>query len=351
MNTSKDNNRGVDRGDVDSSQQVDEQNVETTLRPQRFESFVGQDDVKKVLRMMVQAALMRGEHCDHVLFAGPPGLGKTTLAYILAKELGVNLHMTSGPVLEKKGDLAGLLSTLEERDILFVDEIHRLNAVVEESLYPAMEDFEFDIVIGEGAHARSLKLQLPPFTLIGATTRAGMLTSPLHARFGYVARMRYYNADNLTSIVKRSARILGVRCEHSGAAEIARRSRGTPRIANRLIRRVRDFAQVEGVDSIDAGVAEAALSMLGIDHAGFDYMDRLYLTTMIDKFDGGPVGIGTMAAAIGEDKDTLEEVYEPYLLQEGYIQRTPRGRIALGRAYQHLGFTNSSSGGGTPTIM
>lgn len=327
----------VERGHITASSQSEEELFERTLRPQSFEDFVGQEKVKSVLRMMVQASSMRREHCDHVLFAGPPGLGKTTLAYILAKEMGVNLHTTSGPVLEKKGDLAGLLSGLEERDILFIDEIHRLNPVIEESLYPAMEDFEFDIVIGEGPHARSVKLQLPKFTVIGATTRAGLLTAPLHDRFGYVARMRYYDAEDLARIVRRTAWLMNIQIDDEGAMEVARRSRGTPRIANRLMRRVRDFVQVKGDPIISKALADEALTLLEIDRAGFDYMDRLYLETMITKFHGGPVGIGTLSASIGEDKDTLEEVYEPYLLQEGYIQRTPRGRIAMKRAYEHLG--------------
>ncbi len=327
----------TDRGHIETGKFNEEEMFERSLRPHNFGDFMGQEKIKSVLNMMVTASQMRGEHCDHVLFAGPPGLGKTTLAYILAREMGVNLHTTSGPVLEKKGDLAGLLSGLEERDILFIDEIHRLTPVIEENLYPAMEDFEFDIVIGEGPHARSMKLQLPKFTLIGATTRAGLLTSPLHDRFGYVARMRYYDLKELTHIVRRSAYIMNIDIDHGGAEEIARRSRGTPRIANRLMRRVRDFAQVEGNGVVDRGIADGALTMLEIDNAGFDYMDRLYLETLILKFHGGPVGISTLSAAIGEDKDTLEEVYEPYLLQEGYIQRTPRGRIAMARSYEHLG--------------
>jgi Holliday junction DNA helicase RuvB len=335
----------TERGEIAPHKQNEEELFERTLRPQSFEDFVGQEKVKNVLRMMVQASQMRREHCDHVLFAGPPGLGKTTLAYILAREMGVNLHTTSGPVLEKKGDLAGLLSGLEERDILFIDEIHRLNPVIEESLYPAMEDFEFDIVIGEGPHARSVKLQLPKFTVIGATTRAGLLTAPLHDRFGYVARMRYYDAEELARIVRRTAWLMNVKLDDAGAEEIARRSRGTPRIANRLMRRVRDFFQVEGGAAITREVADDALTLLEIDHAGFDYMDRLYLETLILKFDGGPVGINTLSASIGEDKDTLEEVYEPYLLQEGYIQRTPRGRVAMGRSYEHLGLELARKGG------
>ncbi len=328
----------TDRGEINPVlNQEEDASYEASIRPSHLDDFVGQPKVKKILKMMLKAARMRGEHCDHILFAGPPGLGKTTLAYIMAKERGVNLHTTSGPVLERKGDLAGLLSGLEEHDVLFIDEIHRLNPIIEESLYPAMEDFEFDIVIGEGPHARSIKLQLPKFTLVGATTRAGLLTAPMQARFGYVARMRYYDSDDLTHIVLRSAGILGVSMDRSGALEVARRSRGTPRIANRLLRRVRDFALVEDVDVINKEVSAEALELLEIDQVGFDYMDRLYLTTLTQKFDGGPVGISTLSAAIGEDRDTLEEVYEPYLLQEGFIQRTPRGRIATRRAYQHLG--------------
>ena len=338
-----------ERGEIAPALKREDQSFESSIRPSGMEEFVGQDQVKGILQMMLTAARMRGEHCDHILFAGPPGLGKTTLAYIMAREMGVNLHTTSGPVLERKGDLAGLLSGLGERDVLFIDEIHRLSPIIEENLYPAMEDFEFDIVIGEGPHARSIKLQLPPFTLVGATTRAGLLTSPLQDRFGYVARMRYYNPEDLARIVSRSARILDIIVDPTGSHEIARRSRGTPRIANRLLRRVRDFAQVKGADYVDKSVADEALELLEIDQVGFDYMDRLYLSTLIEKFDGGPAGISTLSAAIGEDKDTLEEVYEPYLLQEGYIQRTPRGRVATRRAYQHLGLMsrgNPSEGEG-----
>lgn len=329
----------IERGDITPEQQpeTDEESYEASIRPARLETFVGQGQVKGILKMMLKAARKRQEHCDHILFAGPPGLGKTTLAYIMAREMGVNLHTTSGPVLERKGDVAGLLSGLGERDVLFIDEIHRLNPIVEEALYPAMEDFEFDIVIGEGPHARSIKLQLPPFTLVGATTRAGLLTAPMQARFGYVARMRYYDAEDLSRIVQRSATILKVNIDKGGALEIAGRSRGTPRIANRLLRRVRDFAEVEEVGVVTREVADEALRLLEIDQVGFDYMDRLYLQTLIQKFDGGPAGLSTLSAAIGEDKDTLEEVYEPYLLQEGFIQRTPRGRVATQRAYSHLG--------------
>ena len=335
-----------ERGEITAEVSEEEVPFELSIRPSLLEDFIGQKQVKGILSMMLSAAQMRGENCDHILFAGPPGLGKTTLAYIMAREMGVNLHTTSGPVLERKGDLAGLLSGLGERDVLFIDEIHRLNPVIEENLYPAMEDFEFDIVIGEGPHARSLKLQLPPFTLVGATTRAGLLTSPLQDRFGYVARMRYYDVEDLATIVTRSSKILDVSLDASGAREIASRSRGTPRIANRLLRRVRDFALVKGGNVVDRKLANDALQMLEIDEAGFDYMDRLYLQTLITKFDGGPAGISTLSAAIGEDKDTLEEVYEPYLLQEGYIQRTPRGRIATRRAYEHLGLITAGGGDG-----
>ena len=323
--------------DIDAERLGGEEAKERPLRPRTFEEFVGQPRIKRVLRTMVHSALRRGEPCDHVLFAGPPGLGKTTLAYILARELGVSLHTTSGPVLEKPGDLAGLLSGLGEGDVLFIDEVHRLHAVVEENLYPAMEDFEFDIVIGQGPHARSMKLQLPRFTMVGATTRAGLLTSPLHDRFGYVARLGFYEPGDLAKIVTRTALLLDLPIDTSGAMEIARRSRGTPRVANRLLRRVHDVAVVQGAPGVDAELADEALRMLEIDEVGFDDMDRRYLRTLIEKFDGGPVGIGTLSAALGEDKDSLEFVYEPYMMQEGYIQRTPRGRVATPRAYQHLG--------------
>jgi holliday junction DNA helicase RuvB len=285
---------------------------------------------------MVEAALTRGEACDHVLFAGPPGLGKTTLAHILAREMGANLHTTSGPAVERPGDLAGVLSSLGRGDVLFIDEIHRLSPVVEENLYPAMEDFIFDIVIGQGPHAQTMKLPLERFTLVGATTRAGLLTSPLRDRFGARFHLEFYNVEDLTRIVMRSAGVFGMTLDPSGATEVARRSRGTPRIANRLLRRVRDVATVRGAEVVDSALADEALNLLEIDEAGFDENDRRYLRTLITKFDGGPAGLSTLAAALGEEKDSLEFVYEPYLLQEGYIQRTPRGRVATARAYQHL---------------
>ncbi len=311
--------------------------LDATLRPQRFEDYTGQAQTIANLSVFVQAARGRGEALDHVLFCGPPGLGKTTLAHIVANEMGVGLQITSGPALEKKGDLAGLLSNLKERDVLFIDEIHRLQPVIEENLYPAMEDFQFDLIIGEGPHARNMKLPLPRFTLIGATTRTGLLTSPLRDRFGFLARLDYYSADELFFIVSRSARILGIGIEESGAREIAQRSRGTPRIANRLLRRVRDFAEVLGSGTITQALAQESLARLQVDARGFDEMDRRLLAYIIDKFQGGPVGIETLAAALGEERDTLEDVYEPFLIQEGYLARTSRGRIALPAAYKHLG--------------
>lgn len=314
-----------------------ERGYDRALRPRNFSEYVGQQALVRNLEVFIAAARRRNEPLDHMLFCGPPGLGKTTLAHLIGDAMGVRVVVTSGPAIEKKGDLAGVLTGLEAGDILFIDEIHRLNPVIEENLYPAMEDFEFDIVIGEGPHARSLKLQLPRFTLVGATTRAGLLTSPLQDRFGYVARMRYYDVENLTRVVERSARILLADITREGAHEIARRSRGTPRIANRLLRRVCDFALVKRVKIIDADLANAALELFEIDKAGFDYMDRKYLSTIIEKFGGGPVGVNTISAAIGEERDTIEDVVEPYLLQEGFIDRTPRGRIATERAYRHLG--------------
>jgi len=316
---------------------AEERRAENTLRPKTFADYVGQRRVVDNLRVFVEAALRRGEALDHLLFCGPPGLGKTTLAHIIADALRVDLVVTSGPAVERKGDLAGILTGLKERDVLFIDEIHRLNAVVEENLYPAMEDYQFDIVIGDGPHARSVKLPLPRFTLIGATTRTGLLTSPLRDRFGHIARLDYYDAEALRLIVTRSASILGIGLDGDGAAEIARRARGTPRIANRLLRRVRDFAEVAGKRVVDLEIARNALTRLEIDEMGFDEMDRRLLRTIIEKFGGGPVGIETLSAALGEERDTLEDVYEPYLMQEGYIARTPRGRVALGRAYVHLG--------------
>ncbi len=315
-----------------------EESQETPLRPQRFEEMVGQTGVLENLRVFVEASKRRGEALDHVLLCGPPGLGKTTLAHIIARELGVELHVTSGPALERK-DLAGILSHLKEGDVLFIDEIHRLSAVVEEILYPAMEDYKFDLVIGSGPGARTLEMSLRPFTLVGATTRTGLLTGPMRDRFGWTARLAYYSSQELKQVVERSAEILGIRCTEDGSFEIARRSRGTPRIANRMLRRVRDFAQVEGDGVIDLTLAQHALSRLGVDENGFDEMDRRLLSTLVEKFDGGPVGVDTLAASMGEESDTIESVYEPYLIQEGYLKRTPRGRVALNRAYTLLGLT------------
>jgi Holliday junction DNA helicase RuvB len=314
-----------------------EEQVERSLRPGTLAEYVGQDKVRAQLEIFIAAARGRGEALDHVLLFGPPGLGKTTLAHIIARELGVNLRQTSGPVLERPGDLAALLTNLEPRDVLFIDEIHRLAPVVEEILYPALEDFQLDIMIGEGPAARSIKLDLPPFTLAGATTRAGMLTNPLRDRFGIVARLEFYSQPELTTIVQRSARLLKVALEDEGAKEIAHRSRGTPRVANRLLRRVRDYAQVKGDGAVSRAVAEAALKMLDVDALGLDVMDRKLLLAVIEKFGGGPVGVDNLAHAIGEEADTIEDVLEPYLIQQGYLQRTPRGRIATLSAYRHFG--------------
>lgn len=310
---------------------------EINLRPVTFEEFVGQDRIKDNLSVFIQATKQRNEPLDHVLFCGPPGLGKTTLAHIIAKELGVNIKATSGPVLERPGDLAAILTNLQNHDILFIDEIHRLGRVVEEILYPAMEDFQLDIIIGQGPSARSLKLSLPKFTLIGATTRTGLLTSPLRDRFGVINRLDFYGSKDIERIIKRSSKILGIEVTSDGAIEIAKRSRGTPRVANRLLRRVRDFAQVKGDGIIDIEITMKALERLEIDEKGFDEIDRRLLLTIIEKFEGGPVGLETLSASISEEKDTIEEVYEPYLIQEGFLERTSRGRMATRIAYEHFG--------------
>ena len=320
-----------------------EEQFERSLRPGTLAEYVGQEKVRGQLEIFIQAAKGRGEALDHVLLFGPPGLGKTTLAHIIARELGVNLRQTSGPVLERPGDLAALLTNLEPKDVLFIDEIHRLAPIVEEILYPALEDFQLDIMIGEGPAARSIKLDLPPFTLVGATTRAGMLTNPLRDRFGIVARLEFYSEADLARIVQRSARLLEVELEDEGAKEISRRARGTPRVANRLLRRVRDYAQVKADGVVTKAVADAALKMLDVDVLGLDVMDRKLLLAVIEKFGGGPVGLDNLAHAVGEEADTIEDVLEPYLIQQGYLQRTPRGRIATLTAYRHFGIVAPSA--------
>lgn len=322
---------------IASTQKEEDIVLEGSLRPSTLEEYVGQDKVKEQLRIFIQAAKERGEHLDHVLFYGPPGLGKTTLAHIIAAELGVQIRLTSGPAIERPGDLAAILTNLSPRDVLFIDEIHRLSRAVEEVLYPAMEDFALDIVIGKGPSARSIRLDLPKFTLVGATTRAGMLSSPLRDRFGVVARLEFYPPEDLARIVKRSAAILGVEIDDAGALEIARRSRGTPRVANRILRRVRDYSQIRAEGRITDEVAREALDFFDIDPMGLDRTDRRMILAIIDKFDGGPVGVDTIAAAISEERDTIEDLYEPYLMQLGYLDRTPRGRVVTRLGYEHFG--------------
>lgn len=322
---------------ISSARLEEDMGFEFSLRPQTLEEYIGQEKIKTNLAIFIEAAKGRREALDHVLLYGPPGLGKTTLAYIMAREMGVDVKVTSGPVIERPGDLAAILTNLHEHDVLFIDEIHRLSHVVEEILYPAMEDYHIDILIGQGPSARSMKLEIPRFTLVGATTRAGLLTSPLRDRFGMSFRFEYYTPEELSIILKRSAHILSISLDNDGAGEVARRSRGTPRIANRLLKRVRDYAQVKADGCITRAIAVRALESFEVDHKGFDHMDRTILLTLIDKFNGGPVGIDSLSAAVGEEKTTIEDVYEPFLIKEGYIQRTNRGRIATRHAYEHFG--------------